>query len=192
MYDKFLIQPHPLAPSPKGEGGKSLSFGEGFRVRYNNAFSQQDLCRAPEYSVNKKESVFICKFVSMKKIAVLTSGGDAPGMNACIRAVVRTAIFHKLEVTGITRGYDGMIHNEFIPLNAKSVANIIQRGGTILKTSRSAEFLKPEGRKRAQENLERNGIEGVVAIGGDGTFKGALELSKTCPDRKSTRLNSSH
>ena len=116
----------------------------------------------------------------LKKIAVLTSGGDAPGMNACIRAVVRTAIFHKLEVIGITRGYDGMINHEFIPLNTKSVANIIQRGGTILKTARSQEFLKLGGRRKAKENLEKHNIEGVVAIGGDGTFRGALEFSKIC------------
>lgn len=116
----------------------------------------------------------------MKKIAVFTSGGDAPGMNACIRAVVRTAIFHKIEAMGIMRGYDGMINDEFIPLNTKSVANIIQRGGTILKTARSAEFLKQEGMEKAKKNLEKNGIEGVVAIGGDGTFKGALEFSKMC------------
>lgn len=101
-------------------------------------------------------------------------------MNACIRAVVRTAVFNRIEVVGITRGYDGMIHNEFIPLHTKSVANIIQRGGTILKTARSAEFLKLEGRKKAKENLERQGIQGVVAIGGDGTFRGALELGKIC------------
>ena len=116
----------------------------------------------------------------MKKIALLTSGGDAPGMNACIRAVVRTAVFHKLEIVGITRGYDGMINNEFIQLNTKSVGNIIQRGGTILKTARSKEFLKLEGRKKAKVNLEGNNIEGVVAIGGDGTFRGALEFSKIC------------
>lgn len=116
----------------------------------------------------------------MKKIAVFTSGGDAPGMNACIRAVVRTAIFHKIEVAGIMRGYDGMINNEFITLNTKSVANIIQRGGTILKTARSEEFMKPEGRKKAKANLEKHSIEGIVAIGGDGTFKGALEFGKIC------------
>lgn len=116
----------------------------------------------------------------LKKIAILTSGGDAPGMNACIRAVVRSAVFHKLEVAGILRGYDGMINNEFIPLNTKSVANIIQRGGTILKTARSEEFLKLEGRKEAKDNLERNEIDGVVAIGGDGTFRGALEFSNIC------------
>jgi 6-phosphofructokinase 1 len=116
----------------------------------------------------------------MKKIAVFTSGGDAPGMNACLRAVVRTAVFHKLEVLGITRGYNGMIHNEFIPLNTKSVANIIQRGGTILKTARSQEFLTEAGRKKAKKNLEKHGIEGVVAIGGDGTFRGAVEFSDIC------------
>ena len=116
----------------------------------------------------------------MKKIAVFTSGGDAPGMNACIRAVVRTGIFHKLEVLGIRHGYDGMIRGELIPMNAKSVAGIIHRGGTILKTARSAEFLTEAGMKKAKENLEKNGIEGVVAIGGDGTFRGALEFSKSC------------
>ncbi|MFI5163937.1 MAG: 6-phosphofructokinase [Bacteroidia bacterium] len=116
----------------------------------------------------------------MKKIAVYTSGGDAPGMNACIRAVVRTAIFHKLEVMGILHGYDGMINDEFIPMNEKSVSGIIQRGGTILKTARSKEFLTEAGRKKAKANLEKNNIEGVIAIGGDGTFRGALELNKIC------------
>ena len=116
----------------------------------------------------------------MKKIAVFTSGGDAPGMNACIRAVIRTAVFHKIEVTGILRGYDGMINNEFIPLAAKSAANIIHRGGTILKTARSKEFLNPEGRKKAKAALEKNKIEGVISIGGDGTFRGALEFSSIC------------
>jgi 6-phosphofructokinase 1 len=114
----------------------------------------------------------------MKKIAVLTSGGDAPGMNACIRAVVRTAIYHQLEVVGVTHGYDGLIKEEFIPLNVKSVSGIIHRGGTILKTARSKDFLTLEGREKALENLKRNNIDGVVAIGGDGTFKGALEFSK--------------
>lgn len=116
----------------------------------------------------------------MKKIALFTSGGDSPGMNACIRAVVRTAVFHKLEVTGILHGYHGMIHDEFIPLHAKSVSNIIHRGGTILKTARSQEFFSIEGRKKAKENLEKHRIDGVIAIGGDGTFRGALELSKIC------------
>ena len=116
----------------------------------------------------------------MKKIAVFTSGGDSPGMNACIRAVVRTASYHNLEVTGIMHGYEGMIRNEFIPLGPKSVANIIQRGGTVLKTSRSKSFLTLDGRQKALENLTKHGIEGVVAIGGDGTFRGALEFSKIC------------
>jgi 6-phosphofructokinase 1 len=116
----------------------------------------------------------------MKKIVVLTSGGDSPGMNACIRAVVRTAIYHKIEVMGIMHGYDGMINDEFVPLNAKSVANIIQRGGTILKTSRSKEFRTEEGRKQAIDNLQKYGIDGIVVIGGDGTFTGAVALSKMC------------
>lgn len=117
----------------------------------------------------------------MKKIAVFTSGGDSPGMNACIRAVVRTAIYHKMDVVGIKHGYDGMIKNEFVSLDTRSVGNIIQRGGTILKTARSADFLTAEGRKKALDNLIRHGVEGIVAIGGDGTFKGALEFSKICP-----------
>lgn len=111
----------------------------------------------------------------MKKIAVFTSGGDSPGMNACIRAVVRTAIYKNIEVMGILQGYKGMIEGgeNFIPLNSRSVGNIIQRGGTILKTSRSKEFMTPEGRKKAYDNLVLNGIEGIVCIGGNGTFTGA-------------------
>ena len=116
----------------------------------------------------------------MKKIAVFTSGGDAPGMNACIRAVVRTAIYHNLEVTGIMHGYDGMINNEFILMDAKSVSSIIHRGGTILKTARSKEFLTLAGREKALENLKNHNIDGIVAIGGDGTFRGAEEFSKIC------------
>ena len=114
----------------------------------------------------------------MKKIAVLTSGGDSPGMNACLRAVVRTAVFHNLEIVGIMHGYDGMIRNEFIKMDSKSVANIIHRGGTILKTARSKEFLTLEGRQQALANLTKHNIDGIVAIGGDGTFKGALEFSQ--------------
>lgn len=109
----------------------------------------------------------------MKKIGVFTSGGDAPGMNACIRAVVRTALYHNLEVAGIMRGYNGMIHNEIMDLYSHSVSNIIQQGGTILKTARSEEFMTYEGRKKAFENLQKHGIEGLVAIGGNGTFTGA-------------------
>jgi 6-phosphofructokinase 1 len=116
----------------------------------------------------------------MRKIAVFSSGGDAPGMNAAIRAVVRTALYNKLEIAGIRHGYDGMINNEFITLNANSVSNIIQRGGTILKTSRSEAFLTEEGRKAAAYNLKANEIDGLVALGGDGTYKGAIELAKLC------------
>lgn len=101
-------------------------------------------------------------------------------MNACVRAVVRTAVFHNVEVVGIMHGYDGMIKNEFFPMGTKSVGNIIHRGGTILKTARSAEFMTEEGRKKALENLEMHGIEGVIVIGGDGSFKGALEFSSIC------------
>ena len=109
----------------------------------------------------------------MKKIAVFTSGGDAPGMNACIRAVVRTAVYNQLEVLGIVRGYKGMINGDFIPLHSSSVSNIIQRGGTILKSARSERFITKEGRVLAAENLRKAGVEGIVAIGGDGTFTGA-------------------
>lgn len=109
----------------------------------------------------------------MKKIAVFTSGGDSPGMNACVRAVVRTAIFKGLEVYGIYRGYEGMIDGDIKRLQSYSVSNIVQRGGTILKSARSMEFKTPEGRKKAYDNLKAHGIEGLVAIGGDGTFTGA-------------------
>lgn len=109
----------------------------------------------------------------MKRIGVFTSGGDAPGMNACIRAVVRKSIFHQVEVFGILRGYNGMIKGEFTLLASHSVSNIIQRGGTILKSARSEEFMSYEGRKKAFEQLSKAGIEGLIAIGGDGTFKGA-------------------
>ncbi|MCP9764416.1 6-phosphofructokinase [Lacihabitans soyangensis] len=109
----------------------------------------------------------------MKKIAVFTSGGDAPGMNACIRAVVRGAIYHGIEVYGIRRGYNGMISGDIFEMTSQSVSNIVQRGGTVLKSARSKEFMTPEGRKKAYENLMANGIEGLVAIGGNGTFTGA-------------------
>lgn len=101
-------------------------------------------------------------------------------MNACVRAVVRTAVYHNMDVAGIMHGYDGMIKNEFFPMGTKSVANIIQRGGTILKTARSKEFMTTEGMKQALENLKKHEIDGVIAIGGDGTFKGALEFSRMC------------
>lgn len=109
----------------------------------------------------------------IQNIAVFTSGGDSPGMNACIRAVVRTGIFNGFKVYGIRHGYNGMIAGEMEEMTAGSVANIIQRGGTILKTARSKEFLTIDGRKKAYENLKKYNINGVVAIGGDGTFTGA-------------------
>jgi 6-phosphofructokinase 1 len=109
----------------------------------------------------------------IKKIGVLTSGGDAPGMNAAIRAVVRAGSHYDLEVTGILRGYEGLIHGDFIEMNPKSVGNIIQRGGTILKTARSDAFRTVEGRKEAHAQLVKAGIDALVVIGGDGTFTGA-------------------
>jgi 6-phosphofructokinase 1 len=120
----------------------------------------------------------------IKRIGVFTSGGDAPGMNACIRAVVRTAIFNDLQVYGIMRGYQGMIEDEFKPMTSRSVSNIIQRGGTILKTARSADFLTVEGRAKAYLNLQNHKIDAVVAIGGDGTFTGAEVFHKEFPDVK--------
>lgn len=112
------------------------------------------------------------------RIGVLTSGGDAPGMNAAIRAVVRTSLYHKLEVYGIMRGYQGMIEDDIIKMESRSVANIIQRGGTILKTARSKEFYDYEGRKKAYENLKKRGIDGLVIIGGDGSFRGAVKFGE--------------
>ncbi|HKC69653.1 MAG TPA: 6-phosphofructokinase [Bacteroidia bacterium] len=114
----------------------------------------------------------------MKKIALLTSGGDAPGMNACIRAVVRTALHQNIEVVGFRHGYEGLIHDEHIQLTHKSVANIIQRGGTILKTSRSQRFRTDEGLQQAANNLKKHNVDGLVVIGGDGTFTGAIALSQ--------------
>ncbi len=114
----------------------------------------------------------------MKRIGVLTSGGDAPGMNACIRAVVRAGLHYNLEVYGIMNGYNGMINGEMVKMEFSSVANIIQRGGTILKTSRSEEFKTVEGRAKAYEHLKRNSIDGLVAIGGNGTFTGAEIFTK--------------
>ncbi|MCB9262812.1 MAG: 6-phosphofructokinase [Flavobacteriales bacterium] len=112
----------------------------------------------------------------MKRIGVFTSGGDSPGMNACIRAVVRTALYHDLEVMGVRRGYQGMIEDEFVEMSRKSVANILQLGGTILKTARSKEFMTPEGRKKAFENLKNHEIDALVCIGGNGSYTGALKL----------------
>jgi 6-phosphofructokinase 1 len=114
----------------------------------------------------------------VNRIGVLTSGGDSPGMNAAIRAVVRTGLYNGLEVFGIMRGYQGLIEDDIFKMESRSVANIIQRGGTILKTARCKEFYTPEGRKKGYEVLARRGIDGLVVIGGDGSFKGALALSK--------------
>ncbi|MFP5040137.1 6-phosphofructokinase [Parasediminibacterium sp. JCM 36343] len=113
----------------------------------------------------------------ISKIGVLTSGGDSPGMNAAIRAVVRTGNYYGLEVFGIVRGYSGMLDNDIRRLHNRDVANIIQRGGTFLKTARCKEFYEPEGRAIAYENLKRHGIDGLVIIGGDGSFKGAQKFS---------------
>ena len=114
----------------------------------------------------------------MKKIAVLTSGGDAPGMNAAIRAVVRKSIYHGLEIYGVRRGFAGLIIREANPMQLGSVADIIHRGGTILHTARSPEFLTPEGQEKAVGFLKDEKIEGLVIIGGDGSFKGAKVLGE--------------
>ena len=113
----------------------------------------------------------------VSKIGVLTSGGDSPGMNAAIRAVVRTGLYHGMEVYGVMRGYSGMIDDDIIKMESRSVANIIQRGGTILKCARSTDFRDPAGRKKAYENLKKRGIDGLVVIGGDGSFRGAQTFS---------------
>ena len=114
----------------------------------------------------------------VSRIGVLTSGGDSPGMNAAIRAVVRTGIYYGLDVYGIMRGYQGLIEDDIYHMESRSVANIIQRGGTILKTARCKDFLTTEGRLKAYEVLKRRGINGLVIIGGDGSFRGAVEFSR--------------
>ncbi|MBP9213084.1 MAG: 6-phosphofructokinase [Chitinophagaceae bacterium] len=113
----------------------------------------------------------------VSNIAVLTSGGDSPGMNAAVRAVVRTGIYHGLGVYGVMRGYAGMIEDDIKEMDGRSVANIIQRGGTILKTARSKEFLEFAGREKAYYNLKKRNINGIIVIGGDGSFKGAQKFS---------------
>ena len=113
----------------------------------------------------------------MKKIAILTSGGDAPGMNACIRAAVRTALHKGLEVYGVERGYYGLVNNEIFKMDTHSVCDIIQRGGTFLRTARCVEFKEPATRKIAADNLKKLGVDGLVVIGGDGSFTGAKLLS---------------
>ena len=113
----------------------------------------------------------------MKKIAVLTSGGDAPGMNAAVRAVVRTALHEGMEVFGVVRGYNGLVKDELIPMNVRSVSEILQRGGTMLYTARSPVYHSEEGVQMAADTCRRHGIEGVVVIGGDGSFRGARDLT---------------
>jgi len=114
----------------------------------------------------------------MNKIGILTSGGDSPGMNAAIRASVRTALYHGIEIYGVRRGYQGMIEGDLFKIQTTDVANIIQRGGTILKTARSKEFMTEEGMQKAYMQLQKHGIEGLILIGGDGTFRGAVEFFK--------------
>jgi len=114
---------------------------------------------------------------TIKKIGVFTSGGDAPGMNAAVRAVVRMAKYNDISVIGIRHGYHGLIQGDFVELDASAVSNIIQRGGTILKSARSEEFRTPEGRKTAAENIRNADINALIAIGGDGTFQGATKLN---------------
>lgn len=114
----------------------------------------------------------------MKRIGLLTSGGDAPGMNAAIRAVVRTALYFGMEVYGIERGYAGLIEDNMVPMEMRSVSNIVQRGGTMLRTARCLEMLTAEGQKQAVSTLEKHGIEGLVVIGGDGSFRGAKCLTE--------------
>lgn len=116
--------------------------------------------------------------MSVKRIGVLTSGGDAPGMNPCVRSVVRTAIYHGIECYGIRRGWHGLIHGDIIKLDEKNIGHIINRGGTILYTARSKEFMTEEGQRKAVSTCKFLGLDGIVAIGGDGTFRGAQALSR--------------
>ena len=116
--------------------------------------------------------------MAVKRIGVLTSGGDAPGMNPCVRAVVRTALYHGLECYGIRRGWNGLITGDVVKLDEKSVAHTINRGGTILYTARSKEFMTEEGQRKAVSTCKFLGLDSIIAIGGDGTFRGALALSK--------------
>lgn len=112
-----------------------------------------------------------------QKIAVMTSGGDVPGLNACIRAIVRTAIYHQLTVVGIQRGYEGLMGGDFVDLDASKVSQIIQKGGTILSSSRSERFKTKEGRAKAYQQLKNQGIEALILIGGDGSLRGAQEIA---------------
>lgn len=114
----------------------------------------------------------------MKKIGLITSGGDSPGMNACIRAIVRTSIDQNIQVVGFYRGYEGLIDNDFVNLTSDKVSNIIHRGGTVLKTARSSRFMTLEGQQMAVSTLNKHNLDGFIVIGGDGSFRGALALSE--------------
>jgi 6-phosphofructokinase 1 len=116
--------------------------------------------------------------MSLKSIAVLTSGGDSQGMNAAVRAVVRSGLFHGMEVFGVQRGFKGLIQNDMRPMDLRSVGDILQRGGTILQTARCKEFMQEEYQQLAVKHLQSRGIDGLVVIGGDGSYKGANQLNK--------------
>ncbi len=116
--------------------------------------------------------------MAIKRIGVLTSGGDAPGMNPCVRSIVRTALYYGIECYGIRRGYNGLINGDIVKLNPSNISHIINRGGTILYTARSKEFMTEEGQKKAASTCRFLGLDGIIAIGGDGTFRGASALSK--------------
>ena len=132
----------------------------------------------PSWEASNIKEDFLIMGNEVKRIGVLTSGGDAPGMNAAVRAVVRTAVGRGIECVGIRRGWNGLINSDFVRLDASSVSHIINKGGTLLYTARSEEFMSEAGRKKAVATCRLLGLDGIVAIGGDGTFRGALELSR--------------
>lgn len=134
---------------------------------------KQYLCKLIVLIINRNKNKIMFDDSKIKKIGVLTSGGDAPGMNAAIRSVVRSAIFHQKEIVGIGKGYRGLIEKLFMPMKSYSVGKIISQGGTMLKSSRCPEFKTSEGRRTAFENLKAEGIDALVVIGGDGSFRGA-------------------
>ncbi len=143
----------------------------------NKCHPERSARRAQSRRISKKKENIMKK--NIKKIGVLTSGGDSPGMNAAIRSVVRKAVFEGIEVLGIMEGYEGLINDKCIGMNSRSVSNILSRGGTILKTARSKEFITKEGQKKAVETIEKNEIDALVIIGGNGSFKGAHVLHDT-------------
>lgn len=149
-----------------------------FRIILNTSRNSNTFAKFARYSISIQRLITMQNSKAIKKIGVFTSGGDAPGMNAAIRAVVRASIFYDREVFGIYKGYEGMINNDIKKLNARSVANILHHGGTILKSARSMEFMTTAGREMAYQNLKRRGIDALVAIGGNGTFTGAQRFSE--------------